>query len=139
MTQEHKVNRFQNGEPSLDAIKETARMSQDNYAFDEEGRVIIPTPQQVAEEAGLIELVDRLAENASPKVRAALTTQSFAIGMKANSVVSKLIQSLIAEVPYKLLVVLYDGKVTPDEIKQITELLTKIVVSTLQSEYNAVR
>ena len=68
-----------------------------------------------------------------------MATQSFAIGMKANSVVSKLIQSLISEVPYKLLVVLYDGKVTPDEIKQITELLTKIVVSTLQSEYNAVR
>jgi len=139
MTQEHKVNRFENGEPSLEAVKETARMAQNTAPVDEEGRVIIPIPQQKVEEAELLELVDKLAENASPKVRAALATQSFAIGMKANSVVSKLIQSLISEVPYKLLVVLYDGKVTPDEIKQITELLTKIVVSTLQSEYNAVR
>lgn len=126
------------GEPTFAAIEEASKQQYDNAVAeesDDEGRPIIQTPEQIRDAQKFQELLESAGASDNKLMSKAVLNQSLVIGNKANKVLGKLIQNLLSQLPLTILVLLADGKVSSDELNQITKLLSKVVLDTLKEEY----
>jgi hypothetical protein len=125
------------GEPDFETVKEAAEeaQSKSKKPTDEDGREIITTPEQRREADHLRELIDSASKSENKLLASVPMQRSLVIGNKANKVLGKLVQALLAEMPFKLLVLLADGNVSQSDLKDITDTLARIAMNTLKEEY----